>query len=198
MNELIQVDDFASDAEEVRKAVIAAGFKTERGPDGADYTGISQYPVPQWHKLIEKALGGPIVPKMSFFRLNLAGEIPHSWVHSDDICATYASVLYLNSPEQCSGGTAFWHHEALNIDRLPNREQLAAQGVHADWFLGMMSREWKDLTYWRQRAFVPMQWNRFISYPTCIFHSRYPFEGFGNGPQDGRLIWVCFFDRGDA
>lgn len=193
MKELKQFDDFAKDAAVVRAAVIADGFSTQQGPDGALYTGISQYPVPHWFERIAELVGKPIVPKLSCFRINCAGEMPHSWVHSDDICAKFASVLYLNLPEQCQGGTAFWMHSALNIDRLPTKEQLGG-GEFADWYYGMMTREWKDKTYWKQTGFVPMKFNRFITYPTCLFHSRFPFEGFGTQPSDGRLIWICFYD----
>jgi hypothetical protein len=44
-------------------------------------------------------------------------------------------------------------------------------------------------------ALLPMRFNRFLTYPTCFFHSRYPFEAFGNAPENGRLVWVCFFDK---
>jgi hypothetical protein len=50
------------------------------------------------------------------------------------------------------------------------------------------------LEAWEQIALAPMQFNRFITYPTSYFHSRFPHEAFGAGPADGRLIWVCFFD----
>lgn len=193
-----QFEDFARDALAVREAVIASEFTSEQGPDGGTYTGISQYPVPQWHTRIAELVGHAIVPKLSCFRLNLAGELPHSWVHSDDICAQYASVLYLNAPEQCIGGTAFWRHTALAIDRLPTHAELAARNIHADWFYAMMSREWKDITYWEQTELREMRWNRFITYPTCLFHSRYPFEAFGDSVSNGRLIWICFYDRGES
>jgi hypothetical protein len=175
--------------------VVAGGFSTETGPDGAQYTGISKYPVPQWFDRIAAAVGSPITPRLSCFRLNLAGEFPHSWVHSDDICAEYASVLYLNLPEQCAGGTAFWRHSALGMDRLLTREELAARGMNPDHFYQLMNREWRDLKFWEQADFVPMRFGRFVTYPTCLFHSRYPFEGFGNGADNGRLIWVCFYDK---
>lgn len=190
----LSVDDFASDALEVRKAVIAGGFETKQGPDGAMYSGISQYAVPEWFKLIEFHIGAQITPKLNCFRVNLAGEMPHSWVHSDDICAQFASVLYLNTPEQCTGGTAFWRHHRLGMNRLLTREELGARGYDPDSFYSMMTREWKDLGAWRMTALLPMAFNRFITYPTKFFHSRYPFEGFGRGPADGRLIWVCFYD----
>lgn len=188
------MENFAPDAEAVREAVIAGSFATRQGPDGADYTGISDYPVPHWFTRIGEVLGREVVPRLSCFRLNLAGELPHSWVHSDDICAQYASVLYLNPPEQCAGGTAFWKHAALGVSYLLSREELEARGMDADAFYKLMNREWKDADAWRQVAFMEMKFNRFLTYPTCFFHSRWPWEGFGTSPQDGRLIWACFYD----
>lgn len=194
MSEVLCFDDFAPDAKEIRQKVIDGGFTSETGPDGATYTGICKLQVFEWFDRIAEIVGSPIVPKLSCFRLNLAGEKPHSWVHSDDICAKYASVLYLNLPEQCSGGTAFWKHDALGLDRLPPKEALAPQGINPDAFYKLIEREWKDLTFWKQTALIEMKFNRFVTYPTCLFHSRYPFEAFGSGPKDGRLIWVCFYD----
>jgi hypothetical protein len=194
----LQFDEFAPDAAEVRRAVISGEFSTETGPDGAKYTGISKYPVEHWYSRLAHLLGYKITPKLSCFRLNLAGELPHSWVHSDDICAKYASVLYLNLPEQCRGGTAFWKHKERGIDSLPSKANLTTQGVDADEFYRTMDREWKELWHWQEIGFVPMKFNRFITYPTCFFHSRYPFEAFGSGPQDGRLIWICFYDAFEA
>jgi hypothetical protein len=194
VNEVIEKLDFAPDAETVRESVIHGGFSTERGPDGALYTGISKHQVPHWFDYIARVIGFKIFPTLSCFRLNLAGELPHSWVHSDDICAKYASVLYLNLPEQCSGGTAFWKHRTLGIDRLPSRKSLREHGVDDAEFYSHMDDEWKVLSAWEQYGFSPMKWNKFITYPTCLFHSRYPFEAFGKNSYDGRLIWICFYD----
>ena len=194
MSDILQFDNFAHDLEAIRINVIGGPFTTQQGPDGALYTGISAFPVHHWFKRIEELIGAKIKPGISCFRLNLSGELPHSWVHSDDICAKWASVLYVNLPEQCRGGTAFWRHVTRGIDRLPTREEL---GDNADAMYSNMTREWKELHWWEQIGFVPMKFNRFITYPTCLFHSRYPFEGFGSGPKDGRLIWICFYDRED-
>jgi hypothetical protein len=191
---LSKFDGFAIDALEVRHAVVRSKFGTHKGPDGADYTGISLLPVPNWIKRISEVVGHPIVSRLSCFRVNLAKELPHSWVHSDGICAQYASVLYLNLPEQCAGGTAFWRHKELGMDRLPSKEALTSRGIDADAFYKQMDREWKELKWWEQTQFVPMKFNRFVTYPTAMFHSRYPFEGFGQDPSSGRLIWACFYD----
>lgn len=192
---LLQIEGFAPDAPEVREAVIGQGFGTEKGPDGLDYTGICRHEVPHWHDLIAQAVGRPITMKLSFFRLTLKDELPHCWVHSDELCqAKMAGLLYLNLPGQCTGGTAFWRHTALEVEALPGREELAQRGINAEWYYRMMNREWKDLTFWAQVGFVGMRFNRFITYPVSRFHSRYPFEGFGQTPQDARLVWTCFYD----
>jgi hypothetical protein len=191
---LLLVDNFAEDIQSVRETVVTGEFSTETGPDGFPYTGINKHQVPHWFDLISKAIEYPIVPRLSFFRLNLAGELPHSWVHSDGICARFAGICYLNLPLQCRGGTAFWRHTGLQIDDMPSQESMQAGGGNPEWFCAMMNREWRDLTFWEQRDFISMKFNRFISYPTSRFHSRYPFEGFGTEPNDGRLVWTCFYD----
>lgn len=193
MRDVLQFDDFAPDAKEIRDAIIAGEFSMYGHADGAQYR-IGSYPVDHWMDHISKLVGGRVVNRLSGFRLDLAGELPKSWVHSDGMCAEYASVLYLNLPEQCAGGTAFWRHTALNVDRLQPKEELTKQGIHADWYYRMMEREWKDLTFWEQIGMAEMKFNRFVTYPTSLFHSRFPFEAFGSGPQDGRLVWVCFYD----
>lgn len=199
MNDILHCDNFSPDLPNMREAVLRSEFGTHKGPDGATYTGISMYPVPHFYELIAQLRGKRIIPRLSCFRLNLAGELPHSWVHSDDICAKWATVLYLNTPEQCKGGTAFWKHKTRGIDRLPSKAELAAKGEDADAIHKAIEQEWKELAHWEQVQFVPMQFNRFITYPTSLFHSRFPFEGFGKGPEDGRLIWICFYDiEGEA
>lgn len=186
MNYPLLFEDFAPDAAEVRESVINGAFSTQVGPDGGQYTGISTFPVPRWFDRISECLSKKIVPRISCFRLNLDGELPHSWVHSDEICAEFASVLYLNTPEQCSGGTAFWKHHYLKLEAMPKGQTPE--------FYKCMEKDWKNLKMWEQINFVPMKWNRFVTYPTSVFHSRFPFEAFGKGPQDGRLIWICFYD----
>jgi hypothetical protein len=195
---VLTFDNFTGDAAAIRERVIACGFGTETGPDGALYTGISQYPVPRWFDRIAELVGGPIIPRLSCFRVNFAGEVPPVWVHSDGICAQFASVLYLNLPAQCQGGTAFWRHSALRMDRLPTDAELCGRGMNPEAFHPFIEREWKVLESWERVGFVEMRWNRFITYPTSYFHSRFPFEGFGSAPEDGRLIWVCFFDKKTA
>lgn len=187
-------DNFSPNLLKFRQQVLGAGFGTQKGPDGADYTGICKVDDKELSDGIGQAIHHQIVPKLSCFRLNVEGDKLHSFIHSDDICAQYASVLYMNLPGTEQGGTAFWKHTGLNIDAMPSAQDIQACAYRPDWFCGMMQKEWNDLSYWQQAGFVGMKWNRLLVYPTSMFHSRYPFEPFGTTPQDGRLIWVCFFD----
>jgi hypothetical protein len=193
---LIIVDDFHPDPAALRARVLASRFGDQTGPDGAKYTGISlhQDTQPPLADLISCALGVRVIPRMAFYRLNLDKEMPHSFVHSDDICARYASILYLNEPEQCRGGTAFWKHAETGLDAMPTAEQARAMGRDPKEVELELGADWKILEKWKLCGFVGMKFNRFVSYPTSMFHSRYPHEGFGAGKDDGRLIYVCFYD----
>ncbi|MGI0034284.1 MAG: DUF6445 family protein [Nitrososphaera sp.] len=119
----------------------------------------------------------------SAFRLNYGGELPNNWVHADRGYGSLAAVLYLSLPEHCTGGTAFWRHRS-GIDRLPAEAGDEHQAV----------RDFVRISRWRQTQVVPMAFNRLILYPTQLFHSRWPFQAFGTGPQDGRLIAVGFYE----
>lgn len=192
---LAQFDDFAEDFLEVRQKVIDGGFQTETGPDGFEYTNISLYPyVAKWYAKIEQCLGRAILPKLSVFRQNMSGEMPHSFVHSDDICASYASVLYLNLPDQCRGGTVFWQHKQTGLEYMPTDEQLANQGIDPVEFGKNMTAAWKDKDQWAPNSFVNMKSNRFITYPCSRIHSRWPWEGWGSTHEDARFVWALFYD----
>lgn len=183
---LTQMDRFYPDPQALRRRVLASAFGTHTGPDGAKYTNISLHAEPELPLLVEAAMGYRIIPKLTFFRLDLAGELPHCPVHCDDICATHASILYLNPPEQCRGGTAFWSHIETGWDASPRGVPAAAAKAFVE--------DWRDADKWELSGFIGMKLNRFVAYPTKMVHSRWPREGFGTGKHDGRLIWVCFFN----
>lgn len=189
-DELISLDRVA----EIRREVLEGGFKTEIGPDGCEYTGISKAQYPELCKAVANALGHDIAVTMSFFRFNTKGDLPHSWVHSDEGCAGHAGILYLNPPEQCEGGTAFWKHEKLGLDEMPTIPELTAAGADVEGFSEMIHREWCVKDAWKMVGLAGMKFGRFITYRSRLFHSRWPFDAFGDKPENSRLIWVCFFD----
>jgi hypothetical protein len=203
---LIVIDDFHPGAAALRDLVVNQQFKNEVGPDGHTYRNILKLQpgcevptlaeqVGLMESLMSKAHGGrKVITKLSFFRLDFQGEPTKSFCHADSICAKYAGILYLNPPEQCFGGTAFWRHKASGLDRLPSDEQIEILGAELHRFHTMMTRETMGADQWDMSGFVGMKFNRFASYPSKIFHSRYPHDSFGESNANGRLVWVTFFD----
>jgi hypothetical protein len=187
MRSLLVIDNFAPDPEAIRERVVASEFGTVTGPDGMEYTGISLQGNLGLLPLLSAAVGFEVDPVMSFCRLNLDKELPNTAVHADTICAEYASILYLNTDDQCHGGTGFWRHKPTGLYAMPDTMPPDEEQE--------MVKQWQEQSFWQLAGFVGMRFNRLIVYPTKMFHSRYPLEAFGNNPQNGRLIWLCFFNR---
>lgn len=187
-------DDFLPNLMDIRREVIAAGFTTETHKDGLEYKGIGKREYPEIYAAMSEALGYGIVPSLSCFRINYAGEDPHSWVHSDECCAKYAAVMYMNLPEQCVGGTAFWKHIPTGLDYMPTVEERVASGVDPVEFGEAINRDTHDKSKWEPVSMAGMKFNRMIMYPTNMFHSRMPFDAFGDCPENGRIVFVSFFD----
>jgi hypothetical protein len=183
------VDNFLEDPLQVRAAALAGGFDTVEFA-GHKYTGVGPRNQPDLKHAISKAVGIEIQPVISFFRRGMPQDETTHWIHADTICAQYASILYLNLPEQCHGGTAFRYHNELNWDRIPPEARTRDQA-----FFDRLNEDGNDASKWRFAGFVAMKWNRFIAYPTNVFHSRWPREGWGETEQNARLIWVCFFNQ---
>jgi hypothetical protein len=204
---IIVIDDFHPDAAALRNMVVSQQFKNEVGPDGETYRNILKLQpgceveamapqVEAMEKLISAAFNGrKINTKLSFFRLDYAGEPTKSFCHADSICAKHAGILYLNEPDQCQGGTAFWRHIPLGLDMLPTDAQMAIFGSDSPAAIHQtLTAETKNPDRWQQTGFVGMKFNRFAAYPSKMWHSRYPHEAFGESNSTGRLVWVTFFD----
>jgi hypothetical protein len=179
------IDDFHPDPYALRHRVLQSEFKDHTGPDDAKYH-ASLYHEPLLLQCLQASVGYMVVPRVQGWRLDLDGTMPHSFCHSDEICASFASVFYLNTPEQCRGGTSFYRHKARGIDAMP--AGLPKPEIEA------IVNDWKVESAWEETNRVAMKFNRFIFYPVQYFHARYPQMGWGKDKQDGRLVWVCFFD----
>ena len=47
---------------------------------------------------------------------------------------------------------------------------------------------------WNRVGLARQQFNRLITYPCRLFHSRFPQRSAGRDLQTGRLIWVAFYN----
>lgn len=190
---LIIVDDFLPNPQDVRERFKALEFYDMRGPDGEFYKHINVRNPMEFNDLLAKAVGRPVNQSMSLARINYAKENPNNAIHSDNTFDTYAAVLYLSKPEDCRGGTAFWRHKKYGYEHLPTELDIRKSGRSPRRVWDEVSKSWNDETAWTQTQVAEMKFGRCIIYPSNRFHSRWPFSAFGTTPEDGRLIWVSFF-----
>ncbi len=187
----ITIDNFLDAPEEYRASVLALPFVNVKF--GAEvYKRVQVRDYAEHREKIEAALKRQILPEQALVRLNYASEMPNHSIHSDNCHGEFAGVLYLNPPEQCSGGTAFWRHRATGLTRFCETE-IRRLGKSPMKTLAQLSNDWNDESKWEQTGLAEMRFNRLTIYPSKDFHSRWPFAAFGETPENGRLIWVNFF-----
>lgn len=178
---MIVIDNFLPDADQVRRNALSLAFEDWPAPDGETYRRICRVEIPGVRERIESELG-PVDMLGMAFRLNFGGELPNAAVHSDIGWGTHALVLYLTPNGE--GGTAFWRHIATGAHRVEPGDAALLEAVSPDW---------NDEAAWERQHLVEWKFNRAVIYESAVFHSRYPFAAFGDGPEDGRLIAVAFF-----
>ena len=199
---LIVVDDFYADPHEVRAQALKCDYPPVTGMRTFPGRNAAQRFVPQGLDRMISIVVGEAVKScqrpQSFhgcFRLTLAGEESRYQVHVDPSFLHWVGVVYLNLPEHCRGGTAFYRHKALGSDRTPlTREELQACGVSE--IADLLARDGNDLQKWEHLMTVPMRFNRLILYRPWLWHSAE--AGFGDGPETGRLIQVVSFEKAEA
>ncbi len=174
------IPNFLFDPDKARAHALASEFIDWQGQDGQVYKRICLTEVPGLRTAIESEMG-PVNMLGMGYRLNYEGENPNAAIHSDIGWGTHALVLYLISGHS---STAFWKHKASGLDALEAGDQGA---------LAKVENDWDNQEAWEMTGFVPMIYNGAVIYESKLFHSRYPFEGFGSTPEDGRLIAVAFF-----
>lgn len=184
---LFVLDDFHPFPDMVRddalRLVKEGAFTDFHGPDGQIYKRVCVKEIPGIRQMLYGLLGPMEVHGMAY-RLNFNNEAPNAAIHSDLGWGTHALVFYLSDGPS---GTAFWKHNRTGTNRIENGDV---------WLFEQVCNDWNDETKWKIERFVGMKYNRALIYESALFHSRYPFEAFGDCPENGRLIVVAFFTPG--
>jgi hypothetical protein len=175
----------------VRQHALDKGFQNYEYMQGV-YQGTGLDCLPDVKERISDVVGGPIEVKIQAFRSGHEKTDLHTNIHADNPIAKWAFVYFLNLPEQCRGGTAFYRLKKTGWDTMPTQPQLDEAGLDMEW----MRKAWGDESYWDLVSIAGMKFNRLIFYPTAYFHSRYPLKGWGpeEKPEEARLVQVGFFD----
>lgn len=183
--DLSVIDNFVDEPAILKQKAQTLEFGPYIGQDGVTYERVSEYTNEQVVNALNSFMGYPIQLLGMGFRLNFAGENPNHAIHSDLGWGKYALVLYLSEPIDSISGTAFWTHSEQGADRIKKGDVALLTEIQDDW---------DDLSKWQQNQFVVGKFNRASIYRSELFHSRWPFEGYGSSLDDGRLILVAFFD----
>ena len=178
-NNIVVVDDFYNNPDEVREFALSLPFevvgnypgkRTENFLDESTKSDIEYYigeAVSDWSVEGEGCYTGAF---------QLTTKENSSWVHVDD-GTNWAGVLYLTPDAPVSGGTGFFRSK---LDG-----SLTSQ-------TGKLSENvFSDMKYWEKVSEVGNVYNRLILFRGDQWHTSLDY--FGTNKYDGRLTQVFFF-----
>ncbi len=180
---------------EIRNGVLRAGFGTWQ-PAGNALFGSGKYEGMGYEgehapilNAITQIMGRPIFPNSMFFRVtNVNTE--KRYIHSDRSKGQYTALTYLSHhPEEVSG-TAFYRNLKFDLTEMPTVEEMAERNLTDE--LGRQMVESKEAE-WERTHFVAGKFGTCLIFSAPLFHARYPENGIGLTPQDGRLIHATHF-----
>jgi len=199
---LMIIDDFLDNAMDLRQ--LALGLEYPELDVDTAYPGrnsVQRVNIPGIEEIVSNFAKTALKPKSGSghgrFRITLAGDEGIADIHIDD--SHWSGIYYLSLPEDCHGGTEFFRHIPTGTDRaLTEPDDLRRLGVSTKdeankIFNEILLNESKDRSKWEQIMVVPMRFNRLILFRPWFWHTAGP--GFGDSIENGRLVYLLFFDN---
>lgn len=103
---------------------------------------------------------------------NLPPRVPHTDFPDPRV---FASAIYLNKPEECAGGTAFYSFGGSCIGRKCPSTIDVAETTKPDHFVV------DDCGDWKLEYVAEMKWNRAVIYSQALYHTPYIKPGMFTG-----------------
>lgn len=196
---LIIVDDFLDQAENFRAAALRLSYPEREGEYFPGRNSVQRLALEGLEQEISAIVREPLAPLTNLrshakCRIALAGDDREAKIHVDP--SHWSGILYLSRPEDCQGGTEFFRHKETGMDRVPlGPKDLASAGFSSYEQLQreIMDRDVHDRSKWECEMVVPMKFNRLVLLRPWLFHTSGP--GFGDGIENGRLVYLMFFGR---
>jgi hypothetical protein len=195
----IAVDDFYPAPNAVRHIALKLEYGSQEY-QGHTYKGIGLgYKPEQADRFLGDVFGRPAKIEMEYFRLGTKNEEPTTYIHADQCIGEWAAVWYLSeAPSDVVAGTAFWRHKELGLTEMPDiayaTQKFGDKEFPADYLVQKLNEDGMDESKWDMVGLIPQKFNRLACYNSKLFHSRYPYNGFGTTPADGRIVWTAFFN----
>jgi hypothetical protein len=193
---LLIVDDFLNNADDLRDRALHLTYPEQQGAFPGRNS-LERLNIEGLDQAVSRLVGEPLMPVSPLeshgkCRLTLAKDKGRAKVHIDN--SHWSGILYLSRDEDSSGGTDFFRHIRTNSDRAPvYKEELAGRGyssfdeMHAD----IIEKDSVDDSKWERTTHVPMRFNRLVLLRPWLWHTAGP--GFGDGAENGRLVYLMFF-----
>lgn len=198
---LIIIDDFLDNAQAFRDAILKLDFPEDHRPKG--YPGRNsavRIQIPGLEQEISRIVQEPLRAKTDAghggARITLEGDKGMADVHIDP--GYWSGILYLSRPEDCQGGTDLFRHKATGTERAClEKNDLEALGVTDlqeanKIFNEILLKDTHNAEAWERTMRVPMRFNRLVLIRPWLWHTAGP--GFGTNLENGRLIYLLFFD----
>lgn len=196
---LFVIDDFLRNAEEVRRQALSLTYAI-----GGRYPGLNSVQklrIEGLDRAISTLVREPVrAPWTDDFshgscRVALASDEQLARIHIDQ--SHWSGILYLSRPEDCQGGTEFFRHKRTMTDRVPMDEpslQAAGYSTYEELQKDILDQDALDRSKWEHTMTVPMRFNRLVLLQPHYWHTAG--AGFGDSLENGRLIYLMFFLRG--
>lgn len=170
----------------IREQILAhSTFKPYQSPhDGVIYPGIAENIPANVKRIfqaeIETCLHLAIDTVVIFSRIMSAGmAVPHR-VHSDRIMAEFSAHLYLSTEFTEGSGTGFFRHKIFG-------DRHTAETIDSE----VRPNSPED---WQEYARIPARFGRLLIHDATLWHCAFPLEGFGQAPEDSRMVLTAFFN----
>ena len=187
---LIIVDDFYNNVDEVRKFALSQNFHATGNYPGVR-TGclINDSTRENIQKIVEPH-GGKITDWLESDEytgaFQMTTSVERSWVHSDNVnksyifdsCTYWGGVLYLTPDAPLEAGTSFYRSKLNNSIYNHDNDELNQYS--------------QDMTKWDVATEVKNIYNRLILFRGDQWHSSSTY--FGHDNETGRLTQVFFFN----
>lgn len=181
---LIVVDDFYENPDEVRKFALSQEFSVTGNYPGKRTKSFLSDGIKEGISSIMYNIGGEVT---NWFEgengsgytgaFQLCTSQDRTWIHGD-YYNMWAGVCYLTPDAPVSGGTALYRYKE-NGDRISERGKNTGYDSY-------------DYTKWEVVDRVGNIYNRLILYPGHLYHASVDY--FGNDIHSGRLFQTFFFD----
>jgi len=195
------IDDFLRNPDEVREKALSLTYtRTGHYPGRGS---VERLTIEGLEQVVGSIVRQPLQANWppnhahSTCRLTLADDSEEAPIHVDP--NHLSGILYLSRPEDCRGGTEFYHHKRTATDRMPmDPEGLKKLGYasYAELEKDILHKDGFDRSKWEPTMEIPMRFNRLVMFQPQYWHTAGP--GFGDCVQNGRLVYLIFFQRTPA